>query len=113
MTCATCARRAPLSSPASAVRARPTRLDSLRIAREVQADPDLPVAFKRAPGDAGPDETHELLNLWHNQRRSLLKSRQHLLNEADALLHDLPEEIRADLPDDSAVRPRLKALGRA
>jgi transposase len=85
-------------------------LDSLRIAREVQADPDLPAAFKRAPGDAGPDETHELLNLWHNQRRSLLKSRQHLLNEVEALLHDLPEEIRADLPDDSAVRPRLKAL---
>ena len=87
-------------------------LDSLRIAREVQADPDLPVAFKRAPGDAGPDETHELLNLWHNQRRSLLKSRQHLLNEADALLHDLPEEIRADLPDDRTIRPRLRALSK-
>jgi transposase len=85
-------------------------LDSLRIAREVQADPDLPQAFKRAPGDAGPDETHELLNLWHNQRRSLIKSRQQLINEAGALLHDLPEEIRADLPEDSAVRPRLKAL---
>jgi transposase len=85
-------------------------LDSLRIAREVQADPDLPPAFKRAPGDAGPDETHELLSLWHNHRRSLLKSRQHLLNEADALLHDLPEEIRTDLPDDRTVRPRLKAL---
>jgi transposase len=87
-------------------------LDSLRIAREVQADPDLPMAFKRAPGDAGPDETHELLGLWHNQRRSLLKSRQHLLNEADALLHELPEEIRADLPDDPSIRPRLKALGK-
>ncbi len=85
-------------------------LDSLRIAREVQADPDLPVAFKRAPGNAGPDEIHELLNLWHNQRRSLLKSRQQLLNEADALLHDLPEAIRADLPDDRSIRPRLKAL---
>jgi transposase len=68
------------------------------------------VAFKRAPGDAGPDEARELLNLWHNQRRSLVKSRQQLLGEADALLHKLPEEIRADLPDDSAVRPRLKAL---
>jgi transposase len=86
-------------------------LDSLRIAREVQADADLPVAFKRVPGDAGPEETHELLDLWHNQRRSLVRSRQHLLNEAEALLHDLPEEIRADLPDDRAVRPRLKALG--
>jgi transposase len=85
-------------------------LDSLRIAREVQADPDLPVAFKRAPGDAGPDETHELLKLWHNQRRSLVKSRQHLLNEADALLHDLPEELRVTLPAVAKVRPRLRAL---
>ena len=33
------------------------------------------------------------------------------MNETDALLHKLPEEIRADLPDDTAVRPRLKALG--
>jgi len=87
------------------------KLDSLRIAREVQADPDLPVAFKRAAGDVGPDETHELLGLWHNQRRSLVKSRRQLLNEADALLHKLPEKIRAALPDDTAVRPRLKALG--
>ena len=85
-------------------------LDSLRIAREVQADPDLPQAFKRAPGDAGPDETHELLGLWHNQRRSLVKVRQQLLNEAEALLRDLPEEIRAELPEDRSVRPRLKAL---
>jgi transposase len=85
-------------------------LDSLRIAREVQADPDLPVAFKRAPGDTGPDETHELLNLWHHQRRSLVKRRQQLLNEAETLLHELPEEIRATLPATAKVRPRLNAL---
>lgn len=86
------------------------RLDSLRIAREVQADPDLPVAFKRALGDAGPDETHELLALWHKQRRSLLKSRQHLLNEAESMLIELPEAIRATLPETAEVRPRLHAL---
>jgi transposase len=85
-------------------------LDSLRIAREVQADPDLPRAFKRAPGDAGPDEAHQLLALWHKQRRSLLKSRQHLLNEAESLLIELPEAIRGTLPDTAEVRPRLKAL---
>jgi transposase len=85
-------------------------LDSLRIAREVQADPDLPMAFKRAPGDAGPDESHELLNLWHNQRRSLLKTRQHLLNEAESILLELPEEIRETLPATAKVRPRLRAL---
>jgi transposase len=85
-------------------------LDSLRIAREVQADPDLPRAFKRAAGDAGPDETTELMSLWHKARRSLLKSRQHLLNEAESLLTELPEEIRATLPDTPDVRPRLDAL---
>ena len=87
-------------------------LDSVRIAREVQADPDLPRAFKRAAGDAGPDETSELLSLWHKARRSLLKSRQHLLNEAESLLIELPEEIRVTLPDTPDVRPRLDALSR-
>lgn len=85
----------------------------MRIAREVQADPDLPRAFKRAEGDAGPDETTELLGLWHQARRSLLKSRQHLLNEAEALLCALPEELRAQLPDVPDVRVRLGALTEA
>jgi len=87
-------------------------LDAERIARETLADPEMPVAFKRAPGDAGPDETTELMSLWHNARRSLLKSRQHLLNEAEALLLALPEAVRADLPTTKAVRPRLEELAR-
>lgn len=87
-------------------------LDAQRIARETLADPEMPVAFKRTPGDAGPDETTELLSLWHNARRSLLKSRQHLLNEAESLLVALPEAIRADLPATKAVRPRLQELAR-
>ena len=41
------------------------------------------------------------------QRRSLLTSRQHLLNEAEALLAELPLELREQLPDSKAVRPRL------
>lgn len=85
-------------------------LDSARVARETQADPAMPTAFKRAAGDAGPDETHELLALWHNARRSILKSRQHLLNEAEHLLNDLPEALRAELPETSEVRARLRAL---
>lgn len=85
-------------------------LDSVRVARETQADPAVPTAFKRAGGDAGPDETQELLALWHKARRSILKSRRHLLNEAEALLGDLPEELRVTLPDTSEVRPRLHAL---
>lgn len=85
-------------------------LDSVRVARETQSDPAMPAAFKRAGGDAGPDETHELLSLWHKARRSILKSRQHLLNEAEHLLGELPEELRAALPDTAEVRPRLRAL---
>lgn len=85
-------------------------LDAQRIARETLDDPGLPQAFKRAPGDVGPDETHELLTLWHNARISLKKSRQHLLNEAEALLVALPDELRDSLPDRRAVRPRLAAL---
>ena len=46
-------------------------LDSERIARETQAHPAMPTAFKRAAGDAGPDETHELIALWHKARRSI------------------------------------------
>ncbi|MGH8995587.1 MAG: IS110 family transposase [Acidimicrobiales bacterium] len=84
--------------------------DSLRIARETQADPGMPRAFKRAEGDAGPDETTECLQLWHKARRSLLKSRQHLLNEAESLLVELPEALRDALPDTSEVRARLEAL---
>jgi transposase len=86
--------------------------DSLRIARETQADPAMPRAFKRAEGDAGPDETAELLALWHKARRSLLKSRQHILNEAENLLCDLPLETRELLPRTKEVKPRLVALGR-
>jgi hypothetical protein len=72
----------------------------------------LPHAFKRAQGQHGPDEHAELLGLWHKQRRSLLKSRQHLLNEAEFLLAELPLELREQLPDSKAVRPRLAALAR-
>jgi len=87
-------------------------LDSERIARETLAHPDLPLAFKRAGDDTGPDETAELIALWHKERRSLLRTRQHLLNEADALLSDLPDELRGHLPQTKAVRPRLTALRR-
>ena len=84
--------------------------DSARVAREALADPGMPVAFKRAGGDAGPDESTELMGLWNGARRSILKSRQHLLNEAETLFCELPEEVRAQLPDTKDVRRRLQAL---
>ena len=85
-------------------------LDATRIARETLADASLPTAFKRAGGDRGPDPVHEQILLWHKARRSLVKSRTHLLNEADHLLIELPLELREELPQSSDVRRLLHAL---
>jgi hypothetical protein len=104
-----CANRTPRNDRARQ-RGKSDTLDSERIARETLAHPLLPRAFKRAGGDTGPDEQHELMALRHNQRRSMLTSRQHLLNEAENLLCGLPLELRDQLPDSKAVRPRLAAL---
>jgi transposase len=94
-------------------RGKSDTLDAERIAREVLAHSGLPRPFKRAlDGLAGPDSQQELLALHNRARRSLITSRQHLLNEAEILLCELPLELRAQLPDTKAVRPRLAALAR-
>ncbi len=71
---------------------------------------DAAAAFKRGGNESGPDETMELMALWHNARRSLTKLRVQLLTEAESLLLALPEEIRQELPATKGVRPRLAAL---
>ena len=106
-----CANRTPRSDRARQ-RGKSDTLDSERIAREVLAHPLLPKAFKRAGQEQGPDEQHQLLALWHNRRRSILTSRQHLVNEAESLLCELPLQLREQLPDTKAVKPRLAALDR-
>ena len=106
-----CANRTPRSDRARQ-RGKSDVLDSERIAREVLAHPLLAKAFKRAGADSGPDEQHQLLTLWHNRRRSIQTSRQHLVGEAEYLLCELPLELREQLPDTKAVRPRLHALAR-
>ena len=106
-----CANRTPRHDRARQ-RGKSDTLDSERIARETLAHPLLPKAFKRAGQDQGPDELHQLLVLWHNRRRSILTSRQHLVNEAEHLLCELPLELREQLPGSRAVRRRLAALQR-
>ena len=106
-----CANRTPRSDRARQ-RGKSDMLDSERIAREVLAHPLLPKAFKRAGQEHGPDEQHQLLALWNNRRRSILTGRQHLVGEAEYLLCELPLELREQLPDTKAVRPRLAALAR-
>jgi transposase len=104
-----CANRTPRSDRARQ-RGKSDMLDSERIAREVLAHPLLPKAFKRAGADSGPGEQHQLLALWNNQRRSIVRGRQHLVGEAEQLLCELPLELREQLPDTTKVRPRLAAL---
>jgi transposase len=106
-----CPNRTPRSDRARQ-RGKSDTLDAERIARETLAHPLLPRAFKRGAGATGPDEQTELMVLWHKARRSILKSRQHLLCEAEFLLAELPLELRERLPDTKAVRPRLAALAR-
>jgi hypothetical protein len=93
-------------------RGKSDTLDSERVARETLAHALLPRAFKRAGQDAGPDEQGELLAVWWRARCSLLKRRQHLLLEAEALLRELPLALIERLPDTPKVRPRLAALAR-
>jgi hypothetical protein len=106
-----CANRTPRSDRARQ-RGKYDMLDFERIAREVLAHSLLPRAFKRAGQDSGPDEQHQLLTLWHNRRRSIQARCTHLLSEAEGLLCELPLELRDQLPDSKAVRPRLRALAR-
>ena len=86
--------------------------DSLRIAREVLANPGTPAAFKRTDGSAGPDEGTELLGIWHNARRWARDTTRDLLNRAESLLYALPEQVRSALPDTPDVRVRLHALAK-
>ena len=93
-------------------RGKSDTLDSERIARETLAHPLLPKAFKRAGQDAGPDEQTELLAVWWTARCSLLKRRQHLLTEAEALLRELPLELVEQLPDHQAGASAAGCAGR-
>jgi transposase len=93
-------------------RGKSDTLDSERIARETLAHRMLPKAFKRAGQDAGPDEQTELLSVWWTARCSLIKRRQHLLMQSEALLRELPLELIERLPHTTRVRPRLAALPR-
>lgn len=58
----------------------------------------------------GPDPLRERNALWHNARTSVVKTRQHVTNNAEALPCSLPQELREQLPDTSRLRPRLRAL---
>lgn len=84
-------------------------VDSHRIAREAQANPQLACAFKQsAPSVIDP--TREQMALWHNARRSLTRIRVQLLGEIDMLIHDLPERLRVPITGCKTVRAKINAF---
>ncbi|MEX1173062.1 MAG: transposase [Chloroflexota bacterium] len=87
------------------------QLDSRRVAAEAQANPRLARAFKHA-APAAPDSVRDRMALWHNARKSLTKIRVQLLGELDALVHDLPEDLRVQLRPSKTVSARVNSLGR-
>ena len=102
-----CARRGPRSRPAGG-EGKSDALDATRIARETLADPRVPRAFKQAGADRGPDSVHEQILLWHKARRSLAKTRVHLLNEADHHIIELPLANKARKGVTNAIEGRLE-----
>jgi len=85
------------------------RLDSHRIAVETQINDRLSHAFKHHH-PAAPDQVRDEMTLWHNARKSLTKIRVQLIGELDALIHDLPEDLRSQLPSTTTVRARINAM---
>jgi transposase len=74
-------------------------------------DVRLARAFKQA-APAAPDSVRERIALWHNARTSLTKIRVQLLGELDALVHDLPEDLRSQLRPAKTVSARVNSLRR-
>ena len=85
------------------------RLDAHRIAVETQTNESLAHAFKHSRS-APPDQVRDQIALWHIARTSLRKIRVQLIGELDALIHELPEELRNQLPARATVRARINAV---
>jgi transposase len=86
-------------------------LDSHRVAAETQTNLRLARAFKHATS-AAPDSVRDRIALWHNAGTSLTKVRAQLLGELDALVHDLPEDLRTQLRPAKTVSARVNSLRR-
>src|SRR5215210_1432082 len=97
-------------SAANRRRRRPGRgksdsVDAEAIARELLAHPELPHAFKGAIGGQ-PDLQREELAVLVRARQQLVDAHRRLLNEAEALLGELPAWLHKRLPVGRKVAPR-------
>jgi transposase len=85
------------------------RLDAHRVAAEAQANDSLAHAFKHSQ-PAPPDPVRDQIALWHNARTSLRKIRVQIIGELDALIQQLPEQLRDQLPTRTTVRAKINAV---
>ncbi|MGH3593136.1 MAG: IS110 family transposase [Pseudonocardiaceae bacterium] len=88
-------------------RQKTDREDARAVAREVLADPSLPPAAAAQPVSAA----HSEIAVVAERRRTLIRRRQRLLNEAEAVLSKLPLDVRAQLGP-GTVGARLRRLAR-
>lgn len=79
------------------------------MAAETQTNDRLAHAFKNSTA-AAPDIVRDQIALWHNARISLRKVRVQLIGELDALIQELPEQIRERLPERTTARARITAI---
>ena len=86
-------------------------VDAEAIARELLAHPDLHCAFKAA-ATTRPDPAREALAVLVRTRRQVVDHHRRLLNEAEALLGELPAPLAERLPGGSKTEPRLAAAAR-
>jgi len=88
-------------------RPKTDREDALAVAREVLADPRLsPAPAMQQCGSAQAE-----LAVLCDRRRSLVRRRQRLVNEAEGVLNKLPLELICALPARGGVMARLRVLG--
>ena len=74
------------------------RLDSHRIAQETQTNPRLARAFKQARTVAVPTRSGTESPCGTTPAGLCTKMRVQLIGELDALIHELPEQLRTQLP---------------
>lgn len=92
-------------------RGKSDTVDAEAIARELLAHPDLPRAFKTTSGST-PDPDRDALAVLARARRQVVDRHRRLLNEADAMLGELPAQLIERLPGGSKVEPRLSMAAR-
>lgn len=89
-------------------RPKTDREDAVAIAREVLADPMLSAATPTLD----VSDAHRELAVLCDRRRSFVRRRQRLINEAEGVLNKLPLELASTLPRTGGVIRRLTALDR-